>query len=163
MDLIKMFQLQKELDNRIREEHNVLGKNLIAEKVLAFQVELGELANETRCFKYWSLKQPSSQEVILEEYVDGFHFLLSIGIDISISIKKLNVDTPKINSTLTNQFATLYSLSSQFEKTKDESDFIVLFQRYLVLGKLLGFTDSDIETAYRGKNEVNHQRQNDGY
>ncbi len=45
---------------------------------LALTIELAELANETRCFKYWSSKGPSEREVILEEFVDSIHFLLSL-------------------------------------------------------------------------------------
>ena len=40
-----------------------------------------ELANETRSFKFWSTKGPSANEIILEEYVDSIHFLLSLLIE----------------------------------------------------------------------------------
>ncbi|WP_178076329.1 dUTP diphosphatase, partial [Pseudomonas sp. 2822-15] len=30
---------------------------------------------------FWSDKGPSTDEVILEEYVDGIHFILSVGIE----------------------------------------------------------------------------------
>lgn len=163
MNLEKMFQMQKKLDDRIKKEHNLQGHNLTVKKIVAFQVELGELANETRCFKYWSLKQPSAPEIILEEYVDGIHFLLSIGLDLSISPLKLEVEVLEEKRELTNQFATIYTLSSELSKTCTEQEYISLFHEYFILGTLLGFTDSEIEKAYIGKNEVNHQRQNDGY
>jgi dimeric dUTPase (all-alpha-NTP-PPase superfamily) len=41
---------------------------------------MGELANEVRCFKFWSYKLPSEEKVILEEYVDGIHFITSLAI-----------------------------------------------------------------------------------
>lgn len=161
MNLEKMFQMQKELDERIRVEHNLVNVNLLEEKILAFQVELGELANETRCFKYWSLRPASAREVILEEYVDGVHFLLSIGIDLhTIDIE---VDQLAGESSLTKQFALLFELSGQLGKTNSIEDFRNLFQQYINLGKQLNFTPTDIEVAYIGKNEVNHQRQNQGY
>ena len=46
-----------------------------------FLLNLRNLANETRCFKFWSTKGPSDDAVILEEYVDSIHFLLSLGIE----------------------------------------------------------------------------------
>ncbi len=161
MNFNKMFQMQTELDNRIRLEHQLGNENLIDEKILAFQVELGELANETRCFKYWSLKPPSEKQVILEEYVDGVHFLLSIGLD----LHSVDMVDPKLEAegSLTKQFALLFALSSQLGKSKDVNDFTVLFQQYLLLGKLLHFSATEIEQAYIRKNEVNHQRQNEGY
>ena len=153
--------MQKELDERIRKEHKLVNANLMEEKMLAFQVELGELANETRCFKYWSLKPASSREVILEEYVDGIHFLLSIGIDLNKT--DVTVAPLESNVNLTKQFVILFELSSRFSKTKNAEDFISLFQQYLLLGKQLNFTTVEIEEAYIGKNQVNHQRQSEGY
>src|SRR5690606_41193415 len=75
----KLFTLQRELDERIWREHHLTG-DYFSERVLALQVEVAELANETRCFKYWSLKPPSERSKILEEYVDGIHFILSLGL-----------------------------------------------------------------------------------
>lgn len=162
MNFKKMFEMQKELDDRIRIEHNLEGQDLINKKILAFQVELGELANETRCFKYWSLKPPSEKKIILEEYVDGVHFLLSIGLDLQNTSLKYSDISSELND-LTNQFCTLFQLSSELLMKKEEKNFISLFNNYLLLGKLLQFSTTDIEKAYIGKNEVNHQRQNEGY
>jgi dimeric dUTPase (all-alpha-NTP-PPase superfamily) len=60
-------------------------------------VELGECANEWRGFKFWSVNQlPHTSAVrtpcmmeedkeyynpLLEEYVDGLHFVLELGLD----------------------------------------------------------------------------------
>ena len=49
--------------------------------MLALLVEIGELANETRSFKFWSVKPASEKKIILEEFVDGIHFILSLGIE----------------------------------------------------------------------------------
>lgn len=57
MNLNKLFPIQKELDTRIKREKGLEGQNLLDKKILALQVELGELANEWRGFKFWSNKQ----------------------------------------------------------------------------------------------------------
>jgi dimeric dUTPase (all-alpha-NTP-PPase superfamily) len=163
MNFNKMLQMQKELDDRIRKDHNLVDNDLINQKVLAFQVELGELANETRCFKYWSLKPPSDRAVILEEYVDGVHFLLSLALDLKVtSFGEVNILNNDENS-LSNQFNKVFGLCYKLGKTKSEEDFVTLFEQYLRLGSLLEFNKEEIEHAYIGKNEVNHQRQNEGY
>src|SRR5699024_11539088 len=72
--------MQNDLDTYIAKKHNLIEKDLFEERFLALLVELGELANETRCFKFWSTKERSNESVILEEYVDNIHFLLSIGL-----------------------------------------------------------------------------------
>lgn len=65
MNLAKLFEMQKELDARILEEHPVQeGEDRLAKKILALLVELGELANEARFFKYWSYNQkPKTEEL----------------------------------------------------------------------------------------------------
>jgi len=58
MNLEKLFQMQKELDARIEREHpREPGEDRLAKKILALLVELGELANEWRGFKFWSKDQ----------------------------------------------------------------------------------------------------------
>ena len=58
MNLAKLFELQRRLDEHIEREHpRKPGEDRLAKKILALQVELGELANRWRGFKYWSHDQ----------------------------------------------------------------------------------------------------------
>lgn len=58
MNLAKLFETQRLLDEHILDEHPELkGQNNLDWKVLALQVELGECANEWRGFKKWSNDQ----------------------------------------------------------------------------------------------------------
>lgn len=58
MNLSKLFELQRQLDEHIEREHPPKeGEDRLAKKILALQVELGELANEWRGFKFWSHDQ----------------------------------------------------------------------------------------------------------
>ena len=77
MNIQQLFMMQKELDDFIEQTQNIQ-QDVFQEKGLALMVELAELANETRCFKFWSTKGPSAREVILEEYVDSIHFILRL-------------------------------------------------------------------------------------
>jgi len=162
MNLQKLFQMQKELDQRIESKHQLENERLIERKILALLVEIGELANETRCFKFWSIKPPSKDEIILEEYVDGLHFLLSIGLELHMS--DLNEMKPKkSNENLTDQFLTIFHEASLLKKKFSIDTYLHLFQHYLNLGLSLGFTMDEIYEAYISKNEINHERQNQGY
>lgn len=156
--------LQKELDQRIFELHKVSREQTKEARILALLVELSELANETRCFKYWSLKKPSEKAVILEEYGDGVHFLLSLGIDLGDNIAYLNVNPQVIQDLdLTTQILITYE-----EIVKLKTDFSLLqyetaFQAYLTIAIELGFTEEDIRDYYLLKNKKNHQRQDENY
>lgn len=161
MNLDKLFKLQHNLDERILKEHNLHEESLCSKKILALQVEISELANETRCFKFWSTKKASEKEVILEEYVDCLHFILSIGLEkdfhnIDICIKNLHCD-------LCEQFMNFFINITDFIICASKGNYLTLFQNFLSLGLTLGFTEEDIENAYYKKNNVNHQRQDEGY
>src|SRR5690625_4117951 len=62
MNLEKLFKIQAELDKRILDKHNLHGEDLLDKKILALQVERGELANEWRGFKFWSEDQKARTE-----------------------------------------------------------------------------------------------------
>ncbi|RSK52525.1 dUTP diphosphatase [Bacillus canaveralius] len=163
MNWQKLFQMQKNLDNHIESEHQLHGTDLFNQKVLALLVEIGELANETRCFKFWSKKGPSPEHVILEEYVDGIHFILSIGIESgfeSIEVAQLRTEA---GSTLSEQFLKVYKNALHFQKNRSLQDYQQLLENYLQLAGLLGFSGDEIEGAYFAKNEVNYERQRQGY
>jgi len=59
MNLSKLFKIQKQLDERIVKEKGLEGQDLLDKKILALQVELGELAQNWRGFKFWSEDQES--------------------------------------------------------------------------------------------------------
>lgn len=62
LDLVKLFETQRVLDKRIVKEKGLEGQDLLPMKVLALQVELGELANEWRGFKFWSANREPRYE-----------------------------------------------------------------------------------------------------
>ena len=80
LNLKPLFDAQKALDATIHEQHQTNYAKTHDDRVLALLVELGELANTTRCFKFWSLKGSEVEAIVLDEYADALHFLLSIGI-----------------------------------------------------------------------------------
>lgn len=163
MQLQKLFQMQKGLDSHIEEKHSLQDEDLFDRKVLALLVEIGELANETRCFKFWSVKPSSAKDVILEEFVDGVHFILSLGLECGFDAEQIAVKERESSLDVTGQFLTVYDMISIFQKSKSLDDYIRLFESYLHLASLLGFTYEEMERAYFHKNEVNYQRQQNNY
>jgi dimeric dUTPase (all-alpha-NTP-PPase superfamily) len=162
MDWQLLFSMQKQLDAFIETNHDLSERDLFQEKYLALLVELGELANETRCFKFWSNKERSSKEVILEEYVDGIHFILSLGIEKGLVF---STETPIELSALseTELFNQVFERCVRFKNDSSQTNYNRLFEGYLELGLKLGFQEEDVYDAYRKKNEVNYNRQNSGY
>ncbi|MEW5567354.1 dUTP diphosphatase [Rossellomorea marisflavi] len=173
MNLKKLFDTQTILRDRI----NYQGNDRFDKLVLALLVEVGECANEWRGFKFWSKDQAARTKVetyygtsithnpLLEEYVDGLHFVLEIGIEIGCTDF-----TPKelisFSSDPTMKFRAIYRIASELSLEYlllSRINYEALFNNYLHLGKSLGFTLDQIEEAYYSKNKVNHTRQDNGY
>jgi dimeric dUTPase (all-alpha-NTP-PPase superfamily) len=162
MNLEKLFETQKVLRERI----NYQGEDRFNKLVLALLVELGECANELpEVFKFWSNKK-NNIEKALEEYVDGLHFLLELGIE----IHDTNYEPKKLVSILpcdiASEFKAIYELASTLDFPMlliSPDDYRTLFNNYLHLGKVLGFTWGQVEQAYYDKNKINHVRQDEGY
>ncbi|GIN60195.1 hypothetical protein J27TS8_01880 [Robertmurraya siralis] len=163
MELKEIFKMQKELDQHIEQQHQLEDEDLFDRKTLALLVELGELANETRCFKFWSLKDPSPRSVILEEFVDGIHFIASLGIECGFAGIETISAQEQNELSLTEQFLKVYESVHTFRAVKSRSSYEKMFEHYLLLASLLGFSDSEIKEAYIAKNEVNYKRQQEGY
>jgi dimeric dUTPase (all-alpha-NTP-PPase superfamily) len=169
MNLNKLCEMQQILDNRIIKEHGLEGKDLEDNKILALLVELSELANETRCFKHWSKKGPSESSILLEEYVDSLHFFLSIANHRGYDVERLYQNYREYFQLERRDLSLVSAFKDSVEKVVtmgkiiDPYHYIHAFDSYLTLGRLLGFTWGQVEKAYIQKNEINHQRQDNGY
>jgi dimeric dUTPase (all-alpha-NTP-PPase superfamily) len=164
MDFKKLFETQQVLKSRIAyNEPDRFGKLL-----LATQVELGECANEQRSWKFWS-KDQKPRPKLLEEYVDGLHFVLEVGIELEMQDEPVMYTTE--HADVTSQFNYLfYTIGEMYDvstRADDREELMAIYDDvlscYLGLGKMLGFTDHQIEHAYFEKNKVNHIRQESGY
>lgn len=163
MTLTEWFAMQHELDQYIEREHGLENEDLVEKKILALLVEIGELANETRCFKFWSKKPASETDIILEEFVDGVHFILSIGLELGFSERDISLVSTEGNEDLVQSFIKIYHLVGELRLHRSAESFEELLRQYFILGQSLGFSIDDVQSAYKAKNEVNFKRQQEGY
>jgi dimeric dUTPase (all-alpha-NTP-PPase superfamily) len=167
LNLNELFEIQAKLDAHIEKEHpRQPGEDRLAKKILALQVELGELANELpEVFKFWSNKK-NNYEKALEELVDCLHFILSIGLELELTDFHINHSTVKnmqMNGSLLKKFSRVFAYVYKVERHKDHFWYDTLLESFIGLGFSLGFTWREIEQAYLAKNKINHQRQESGY
>jgi dimeric dUTPase (all-alpha-NTP-PPase superfamily) len=176
MNLEKLFQTQKVLRERI----GYTEPDRFSKLILALLVELGECANEWRGFKFWSQNQePRTKAVrvpammeedkeyynpLLEEYVDGLHFVLEVGIELGFdSVTPYLVQVTEPLDMFHTVYKRLNMLSTIEGRQGKEFYYGELISNFFGLGKSLGFTWEQIEEAYFAKNEINHHRQEVGY
>lgn len=155
MNLSKMFTLQKELNDNISTRRSLSEYVLSQRTLLALHVKLGELANATRCFKFWSDKAPQPREIVFNEYIDSLNFILSLGLDKGYT--DIDVDIKHSEYCLTDQFLNLYIDIDDFIITSSKDHYATIFDDFLSLGASLGFSKDEIELAFLSKNQLNHK------
>ncbi len=160
-DLTDLYNKQRELDAEIASNHRISYQTTRNKRTLALLVELGEFANATRTFKYWSNKPSESKERVLDEFADGLHFLLSLGID-----QGFNVDSIEVNdddNTLTDNLLRTYELTSIFYSSQTLENYLSMFISYLRALYKLGYSWEEAKAAYYSKLQENYNRQNNNY
>lgn len=158
--LERMFCLQSELDAVIIKSKNIkVGEKITKKKVIAFKTEFGEFLNEVRDFKFWSNKPSSEKGIVLEEFVDGVHFLLTISLDRGYE-KWLDEIEP--DRYLKESFDDL-SLNVFNNRLTSCSEVREALEMMLSFALKLGFAEEDVIDAYLKKNIKNLKRQEEGY
>lgn len=146
MNLAKLFDMQRELDQRIIKDKGLEGQELIPNTFLALQVELSEFANEGRWFKHWSNDRKPRTEVkqhvsipgykakgveirnpLLEEFVDSLHFYLSIAIQKgwqeALYIYEEQLDPVEFTADLTSNYLEMtYFLNKAYMENYSEEE-----------------------------------------
>ena len=137
-----IYEANKELDemfNNTFPDPEMYNKNK-----LELLVEIGELANETRYFKYWSNK-PIDYDLVKGEYADciimTFYFFNIMKIELDEDYKKIS-EYNKVDI-----FARLYKLASDFYYNDDKEIIKEIFVTIINLGYLIGFNNQDIIDA----------------
>ena len=163
VNLSDFYELQKKLDIHISKKHKVNYKKTFYSRMLAFLVEIGEFANETRCFKYWSLKKETSRQRILEEYIDGLHFLLSIGIPLKFNKKNVfKINKPKEND-LIKKILKVYYEAVKLINNYNFCQYKKILKNYLEISYFLDLSLNEIMEVYIKKNKINYERQKGSY
>ena len=161
VNLKELYSLQAGLDKEIAKNHDITYETTIERRLLALIVEIGEFANETRCFKFWSSKGPSPKDVIMDEYADGMHFLLSLGIP--LGAKKYEYKLRKSHKDLTTQILETYKACIALKTHFDLKHYEKAFQVYLNLSQAVKMKPQDIIDSYKKKLGVNYVRQQTNY
>ena len=134
-----IYESNRELDKMF--DDTFKDNEMVKKNKLELLVEIGELANETRYFKYWSNKVMDIN-LVKGEYADclimTFYFfnILNISLDEDFPIvdKYDNIDV----------FGRLYKLASDFYYNNDKSIIKEIFVILINLGYLIGFNNNDI-------------------
>lgn len=148
-------ELDKVFDEKYSNDEDYYNKNCIA-----LLVELGEFINETKCFKYWSIKTPNMDNV-LEEYADCITMCLSFFTHLNVELENIpkHSDTNDIFILVNEIFkdATLMIECDSVDLIKK------IFSNLLYLAELLKLNKQDIYDACYKKMKIIDERLNSDY
>lgn len=180
--LVKMFEMQKTVDDKILEKIGGRFDYMETKKVLALLTEIGEMTNEIRSIKFWSEDQTMRRDKTLEELADCLHFAVSIGMDIEVEPKfmdsAMGVADKEHRAELESQLKELgrdvlvdvktadayYNTAAFFNPGVDSTDvWIGVMAALKGLAIVLEFTEEEVAAAYEAKHKVNLERQATGY
>ena len=142
MKFNNIYKENKELDKMF--DDTFKDDEIIKKNKLELLVEIGELANETRYFKYWSNK-PIDIDLVKGEYADciimTLYFFNIMNISLDDNFNEIN------NYDKVDIFGRLYKLASDFYYNNDKEIIKEIFVTLINLGYLIGFNDKNIIDA----------------
>ncbi|MGL5357552.1 MAG: dUTP diphosphatase [Metamycoplasmataceae bacterium] len=160
MNISKLLEYQKLLDDEIKKVHLSNEENVWSKRILALYVELSELANEIQSFKYWKKNKKIEQKKIIEEYSDGLHFLFSFALDLNLDP---NIESILSSKDIDSQFIEIYNQINIFFKSKKTNDLKKIIELYFGLGSLIGINEEELIEGYISKNKTNFLRIKNNY
>lgn len=151
----ELYDRNKELDNLFYQKYGN-SQEIIDKNKLELLVELGELANETRCFKYWSTKKPNKDRA-LEEYADVMLMIMYFFNELNISLDEEFPEYCKQDDILA-LFTYLFYLSSRIREEYNKEIIKEIFVNFLKLGYMLKLTNKEIISNCYKKIDINKKR-----
>ncbi len=156
---LKIYEENKKLDDIFESNYQDV-TDYYKKNGVEFLVELGEFINESKVFKYWSVKKPN-QEKLLEEFADTITMTLLfyrlLDLEIEKPIKHLDSDNilEIVNFLFLKGTELMYNLNEELARC--------LFSNLLYLAQLLELKEEDILTAIETKQKIIRMRLNSEY
>ncbi len=123
-------------------------------------VELGEFINETKCFKYWSTKEPN-KDLVLEELADVITMLMYFA-----NLNKMSVAKYKVTENNEDLFTLInntYLASTKLMEEMNEDNIDKIFILIYKIAYILDIKDKEIIDAIKKKHEIIYERLNSDY
>lgn len=149
------LKLDKIFQTKYENDPDIYKKNC-----LELLTELGELANETKCFKYWSVKEPDKNKV-LDEYADCITMSLTFMGTLGLSLEKL--PKPQNFTNILELFNYLFQESTNLFYESKSITIQTIFVNILQIKNFINITETELQTACINKQKIILERLNSNY
>lgn len=156
-----IYERNKELDKIFITRYQKDEPFYFEKNCIGFLVELGELINETKCFKYWTIKKPK-KDLVLEEYADCLISTLTFYYALDMNLDEELVEHQKTDNIL-EIINYLYQECTKIMKNMNESLLRDILSNLMYLGELLDLSHEEIIDACQKKQDIIEERLNSDY
>ena len=151
MNLIKWNEIyynNQKLDKIFYDKYQSDSK-IYEKNVIEFLVELGEFVNETKVFKYWTIKKADKNKV-LEEYADTITMCLTFMSEFNEELNDsyLHIETNDKLEVINYLYSRITLLMKRENVIKD------IFYNLLYLGNLFEFKEEEVLDAINNKHKI---------
>ena len=153
----EIYQNNRKLDSIFNEKYNN-DEEIYQKNCIELLVELGEFINETKCFKYWSVKKPDKDKV-LEEYADCITMALYFMNGQEITNLPKPLDTNNILELVNYTFKK----ATELLHNKDEYLPKEILSNILYIKDLLEIDEAELINACKKKQDIILDRLNSDY
>lgn len=152
------YQKNKKLDEEFNSKYQENEPEFYEKNCIELLVEIGEFINETKCFKYWSIKSPN-KEKMLEELADCLNMIFYFyGL---LNIKITDFANTKIVKNRLNQINHIYYLSANLFNNLNAQDIKNIFINLLDFAYSLGIKEEEILEKLEEKHQIIYNRLED--
>lgn len=158
--LKKIYERNKELDHIFMKKYEAQEPLYFEKNCIEFLVEFGEFVNETKCFKYWTIKKPKMEDVY-EELADCITMILTMHY-----VLKMDITDLKEHHKSTNVLEVINHIYSQGSKlmTKLNEDLVKdILANLFYLAELLELDKEEIYRVLTYKQDKVEERLNSDY
>ncbi|MDD7796270.1 dUTP diphosphatase [Clostridium sp. 'White wine YQ'] len=149
MNLQKFFNAQEEANNKLIINEKLSDYQLTARRFLALHTKISELANETKCFKFWKDSQEEliSRENVMVKYIKCLSCILNIGLDKKYTDLE-DIEIRPNDYCLSDQFLNILIDLNDLIISPSQDHYKTLLEDFVSIGISLGYSEKIIEDMF---------------
>ena len=129
-------------------KNEVLSVQRLNQKILAFLHDLGQVAEDSRCYLFWEKDEPIDHQQLLEDYLEGLTMLMSIGYELRIDSIKNHSEIPSPTD-IYSLFFKIYHSILKVQSHYSSEDYQNTIDDYFTLGFQLNIQIEEILNSYQ--------------
>lgn len=151
MNIENLFEIQRTIDNNIIFDPSLSKYKVVARQNLELHIKMSDLANETKCYKYWIGDDPIlNNDAIFDKYIICLQDILSLGLNNGYyDINDIEIELEESEYCLSDQFLNLYVDINDQVISPSKDHFLTLLEDFLNLSITLGFSIEKIIEHYK--------------